>query len=243
MITEEDITLIEGYLGEDLTEEQRVAFEDRLKNDRDLAAHLKLMSDLPAAINSDVDLFRDKWSQMVAEERAAETKPTKVRSIRPLYLLIAAMLVGAVFGTFMFNSTSSSNLYAEHFTMPPENISTRANDGIEQLQGALDAYQQEDYQTAVAQFEGYLTAHPNDWGTKFYYGASLMALDRQSDARITLSEVAEQQGNYQGAAQYYLALSYLKSEDEDAAKRVLTILGQSDSSYSKQAQTILHELR
>ena len=79
----------------------------------------------------------------------------------------------------------------------------------------------------------------------FYYGLSLMASGKQADALPRLTEVVENapDENYRHAAIWYLALAYLKTENEDAAFFLLEELkDQTENTfYQKKAKSLLKE--
>ena len=72
---EQDIELIEKYLADQLSAEERTQVETRLQHDTAFAERMKLIEQTQKALTSDVDLFRADLDDVYQEYQAAQ-KPT-----------------------------------------------------------------------------------------------------------------------------------------------------------------------
>ncbi|MEZ4848891.1 MAG: hypothetical protein R3B93_09815 [Bacteroidia bacterium] len=158
------------------------------------------------------------------EEDEAETQSIPLRSRRfawyPWAGVAAAVLL--LFTFFLWPSPSEQELFVDHYNSFPNLIAPGDRSGGEQnlLDRALKAYEQKDYTEAVHLFEQFPEMSQDE---RIYYGLSLMLLEKPDEKSILeLKAVADDpSARYQQAAQWYLALAYLKLENRDASKALI----------------------
>ena len=121
MINEQDIELIEKYLFGKLSEQEKAAFEQRLKNDMELAEEVDFMRDLKISSSEfGREELKNKLKKIAHEYKAIEIKQNP--SIRT-YLAIAASIIVVIGIAALFYWTPSKN--------NSNNIAGLAGDSIE----------------------------------------------------------------------------------------------------------------
>lgn len=250
MTSEAELILIEKYLNKELEPEQMAQVEHRISSDQMFADQVALVKDMPMAIQSDVDNFRETLGKIMAEENQSvnasdseslEKPQAKQISLWKLFLTAAAILAGITLAINILFPSQKVDLYAANFNAPSENITTRSESVINpDLQNALQAYNQGDYSTAIPLFDKYLADNPNEKAALFFQGISQMASGKYTEAVSNLIQIED--GPYQNSATWYLALVYIKINQKEKAKNNLNQLITSEGSYSGKARELLDQL-
>ena len=107
MINEQDIELIEKYLFGKLSEKEKTAFEQRLKNDKEFANEVDFMRDLKISSREfGREELKNKLKKIAHEHKAIEIKQnTGIRT----YLAIAASIIVVIGIAALFYWTPSKN--------------------------------------------------------------------------------------------------------------------------------------
>jgi hypothetical protein len=162
---------------------------------------------------------------------------------RIIFLFVAAILVVIlilIFNRFVTPREDVQQLYAQYY-QPYEMLLTSRGDAEEQiaLQEAIAAYQRQDYEKASRHFSA---IQSGDLALiKLYKG--ICALERhQHDIAITLFSELQQDDRIRQQADWYLSLTYLKMENKEMAKILLTKMADSDHYFSKDATALLRQL-
>ncbi len=241
---EQDIELIEKYLADQLSAEDKQKFETRLQQDPEFAKRMKLIQETRMAVQSDVDLFRSDLDEVFAEYQASK-KPTFsfYRSPR----LIAAsiiLLLGVGLGYFFLKSSDSpQELYTAYFEVPQENLTVRDNASNETLKVALEAYNSGNYQAALEQFDKILVDSAQDYGVLFYSSICLMMLERSDESITRLQEIPLEATSYYAPSIWYQAMNHLKQGELETGKSLLLTLAESHSGkYGNDARELLKKL-
>ncbi|MCB0669277.1 MAG: tetratricopeptide repeat protein [Saprospiraceae bacterium] len=248
MTSEADLQLIEQYLNNELTDEQVRQFRERMTDDGEFAIRVELVREMPSALLTNTENFRTDLRRIMQEEAESsiDRKPPPVARQFNLWkrLLVAAAIVAFItVGVQFFLPDNTVDLYSLNFTIPAENITTRDRTELSiDLQQALQAYSGENYTLAIDLFLKYLSTQPEDLGGRFFLAISQMATGRFGDAIGNLRELATISGSYQKAANWYLALAYLRMGETDQAKITLNELVEPKNSYSDKAQEILDNM-
>jgi hypothetical protein len=103
------------------------------------------------------------------------------------------------------------------YITPKEKVVLRSPD--ESFNRAMAAYQADDFVSAVTQLEPLSELEPdNAVEVKFYFGVSLLMVDRNQDAILPLKQATQFSiGPRLESSHYYLALAYLKCNYLDRA--------------------------
>ncbi len=242
---EQDLELIESYLQGTLTVEEQSAVEDRMRNDTAFASRVRLVDEMSKALNTEVADFK-KDLEIIEQELKSKKKNSR-QNFNYRYLMAAAVsIVALVVASYLiwFQAPTPDRLFSDYFQVPPENITVRASSGSELLRAALQAYNQQDYQSAVSGFEQVLANEPENEGVLFYSGICYLALEQPQDARNRFHILQKfESGEYLTAAQWFLGLTYLKLNDIDKARDILSALHEKGAGkYAADAGQLLKEL-
>jgi len=151
---EQDIELIEKYLADQLSPAERTQVEERLQQDAQFASRMELIAQTRQAVDSEVDLFREDLDKAFEEYQATQ-KPS-ISFYRSPRLIAASilLLLGVGLGYFLLQSSNDpQELYTAYFQVPQENLTVRDDSSNGQLNMALEAYNQGNYQQALERFK------------------------------------------------------------------------------------------
>lgn len=109
---------------------------------------------------------------------------------------------------------------------------------------AMQSYENKKYTEAILLFDSYLVTHPNDAQALYFGGMSYYQNHNYKKAIPLLEKFLKQKSSivYQKNnqdAEWYLADSYLKTNQKQKAKTVLQKIANSSSKYSSQAKSLL----
>lgn len=240
---EKDIELVERYLDDSLNAEERVQVEQRLASDAEFKRRVKMMRELNTMYSSEAEDFRALLERTYQEYEQEKPQTSVVKQ----YWLVAAsvtitLLVAAYF-LFLSNAADPQQLYAENFSLPPDNLTVRTELPEQELiNAAMENYTTGQYQQASKLFDQALEAQPDSIPILFYSAVNHMALEEMEQAVAQLQEVtARANSSYLMPARWYLALAYLQMNQQAEAERVLIELQSSSSSYADKAEELLEE--
>ncbi len=243
---------LDRYLRDEMSDQERRAFEQQLSTDDALTEALALHRDTLEGIRLDGSQALKRRLQAV-EATLASPAPVEVaekkthRRFLTTWVAIAASLLTAVLLGYLFIPTASSpqELYvAYHQPFPnlinPAQRSLEANEETV-LGRAVRAYDRAQYAEALTLFEqGDARSDP---GYTFYYGASYLELDQPAQAIPLLERVVQEKTSlFYEPGLWYLALAHLKANDPAAAKPYLQTLAEQQGDYTEEARELLKEI-
>jgi len=241
---EQDIELIEKYLADQLSPAERTQVEERLQQDAQFARRMELIAQTRQAVDSEVDLFREDLDKAFEEYQATQKPSISFYQSPRLIAASILLLLGVGLGYFLLQSSNDpQELYTAYFQVPQENLTVRDDSSNGQLNMALEAYNQGNYQQALERFNLVLADSAEDYGVLFYSGICMMMLD-QPDASINrLKQVPEAAASYHAPATWYLAMNHLKKNQVQETKTILQGLAATHTGkYGKDARQLLKKL-
>jgi tetratricopeptide (TPR) repeat protein len=229
--------LFDRYLNDELTFEEKVEFEHKLKNDPAFSAEFEDFKAMTAGLRDlEIRTFKDKLTHW--EPTESEKKSAKI--IRwPLLVAVAALaVIGLILVNFLNSEPSAADLFASNFE-PYDNVITVRGE-VSTLDKGLEFYDQKKYTEAIEQFKTGTT----DARAQFYLAESYLAV---SDFKAAISGYETILTNaelsvFHEIATYHLALAYLGNEDVEGCKKILNSI-KSESSYFTAAQDLLSDLK
>ncbi|MDN5200704.1 tetratricopeptide repeat protein [Fulvivirgaceae bacterium BMA10] len=250
-INAQDLELIEKYLSQEATAQEISVIEKRLKEDKAFAERLSIFQTLKQGNEMDIegfrsdldDIYRDYDQQPQEEAKVIQLNTHRKRSFYWIAAAVSILLLSTVYLIINQASVSSpQDLYAAHYTTPPENISTR-DEQDDHLVAAIQAYNVNDFKKALEEFEIFLSTNQNHIGAIFYQGICELELGKTDDAIEHFNTIINEGDSvYLNSAKWYLALSYLKADRKQEAIKTLEDIKDSGSSYAAKAILILEEL-
>lgn len=240
MMDEAHSKLIDKYLRHELSKMEQNTFQNLMRQ----AAFAEEVDFRRQLVGASRDLGRSSLTQLFEEadqelDEEAEAATISIRSSRNRWYrwagVAAAILLLSVFLLWP-SPPSNQELFAAHYSAFPNLIAPgdRSGDAQETLDLALKAYESADFAEAIRLFEDISDKNQNE---VLYYGLSLLMDGKNQEAIQHIQIVAtDSSARYQAAAQWYLALAYLKTDDQEASQSLLQeIVSTTDHPYRTKA--------
>ena len=247
-----DLQLIDRKLSHELTETEEQVFVQRLARDEDFARQYAFALAAIEALQEQP--LRDEirsWTTQ-SETISPEVRPSKAitpfppkKQLPPHWYAIAAtvlLLIGL--GVWYLNSQSATpeSLYETYYTVYPADPVLRGEPTADYSQ-AMQYYREGQYAQAIPLFEALYQADSTDEWVALFLGNSYLNTDEPEQATRYFEQVAASEDMIvRQYGQWYLALSYLKSNHLDQARVLLTPLSEKPGIFQKKAQAMLREL-
>ena len=252
---------IKQYQNRQMTEADRMAFEDQVKTDPDFANEVAAWSTIYQAIqkNGDEALHAELMDigegllkqQSDAPDMTATVNPEKLKSrfsVPRWVYAAAALLLLLVIALPLYQRLSSpeatyastDDLFREYFRQPP-------TEGVRDIatNNWKEAYNQGKYGEAITALEALLT-DPNNRRpsrTHLYIGLSYLGLQQDQKAIEAFQKVGHDSEEW-GDAQWYSAMAWLKLGDAKNAKALLqSIADETGHSWTGEPRQILEKLK
>lgn len=254
-----DYKLIDKYLNNDLTKDELLLFNEKLKKDLDFAEEVKLYQEIEQTLTSKMSNYKeendlrntleDLSKEFVVEDvvdkenkeqrtESREQRDVKVFSLRRYtkFIAVAASVVFIV-SIFMLNGKPDYNDFANHQQL--ELVVRGTTD--EHLINAQQAFNLKDYTVAEKEFRTVLYADSLNTEVQLYLGISLLEQGKFELAENTFSAIKNGTSIYKNKAIWYLALSKLKQKDYKTCKEILKLVTKDAEDY-KNARKLLKKL-
>ncbi len=241
--------LIKKYLANELSNDERYAFELEIEKDPFLKDAIDGLEELSINDNHwSIDKTESALNQQIDKKINEYPSIKKNISMNIIRYAIAACIVGIIgFSTWRFifqknNAFDEQAIYAANFKplTQPDGIVRGENDSTLENK-AIELYEKEDYFGAVKQYEKLVALDPDNIKNNLFLGISLMATNQHKKAIDILSNITFiDEFNFD--IKWYLALAYLKNKDISNAQKNLLLLSKEDNYYQNQAKEILEKV-
>lgn len=225
--------LRDKYLQDQLTEEERIAFEERLSKEEkeELANELGIR-----------DEIRIKFRQSLREEVAGfEQQATRIRQFNPTFMGIAATLL-LISSLIFYFAKDQGSLFDQYYEVYPnyELTTVRGEGGSSDREKAYQAYDSKNYEQAITSFNSLDTLLVAD---RFFRGLSYL---ENQEPEMALKDfdfvLLNKDKNYSSAAVWYSALINIHLGQNDKAVPLLRELSSGKSEFADDAKKLLNEL-
>ncbi|GEM_PF-1172080 len=242
-----DFELIERYLADVLTAEEKKAFRARLLNDPIFNQEFQELKEIRLQVRkqakSEALSFLTEVEQSISEDKTTkdQTVMKKVISIAASVVLIASL---AYIGLLDRDLPSNSELYGQYFNSYNNLNGQVRGERSEELslrESAMLAYDAGNYGAAVDMLATKVSEAPNATDY-FYLGVSQMEIEEYDEAVVSFNTVINNFNAFKDQSKWYLALATLKTNDEDAYLGALANIIYNKSEYSVDAQSLLEQL-
>ncbi len=266
-----DIELIDKYQRGIASENEKLEVHGRLVTDkkfRDLFDDLEVMSEgirqtgarstlkeklakLEETLeDEDESNSPDQQEVDIGDAREEESKQ-KVIILwyqNPAFRVAASivLLLAAWFVFYPMNTVNNQELVAEYFE-PYANTTPKTRGEVIESKDvtteAFTAYDRGDYEKAIPHFERAVKESDDPLLNTFYLGNAYLATGDGQNATKEFATVVEAGKGLAGVAEWYLALSYLQTDNADMAiTTLLKIRDQGEDYYAGKANKLLKEL-
>jgi hypothetical protein len=239
-MNEERYILFDNYLHKEMTADEKVAFENQLQNDSEMASTFEIYKDLNAHLENklgnqtELNAFKENL-KTISKQNFTEQK-SKVITFRPWQYAVAAS-VTIMLGTWLFiqNSNPEYGSYNQH-----ENAYFTERSSIDNnLKNAQEAFNNKKFADAVIAFEK--ISEPKTPELNYFYTIALIETNNYAKAETILNDLKSGTSVYASKAIWYLALSNLKQQKLDVCKMYLKQITTNAEDFEK-AQKLLEEL-
>jgi hypothetical protein len=238
-MNEEHFLEFDEYLQGEMTVEDKLVFEQQLKDQADLAMafetykglHLHLENKFGQA--NELKAFKDNLKGI----SKTHFKKSKVIAFKPWYYAVAAS-VAVLFGLFFLNQNSNPTF--EDYNQPETAFFTERGETNDNLKLAQDAFNEKKYKEAIPLFETILKTDTSA-EIQYFYGIALLEENRLPEAEAVFETLRTGNSIYKNKAIWSLALSKLKQKDYKSCKELLSTIPE-DYEGNDQVDALLEEL-
>ncbi|WP_442267176.1 tetratricopeptide repeat protein [Tenacibaculum sp. ZS6-P6] len=258
----EDDILIERFLRNELSEEEKLSFLKRLEDDLNFKEHYLLEKQLFESLNEESWSFIDNVDDAEVKEYeelynsaevkaireaikgVAKTKTTNNRS--KVIALVSGFAAAIIFilasNIFLKETVDAETLYANHIQLEKlPSFVTRSETENAKLIDAEILFKAKRYEDALAIFS--IELEENKKSAVFIYKAlSEIELKKFDEAKNTLKTLINSDLIDAEKGQWYLGLLYLKSNNKKEAKKVFKKITKEKLYKAKEAEDILDKM-
>ena len=256
---------IDSYLNQEMTGDELLLFENRLKSDPILAKEVKQQKEIILHIeekgNKDLKSFlielenndlSSKANKKITGGGNQSTKSATMFTLRKLVTGVAASIAIVAASIWAFKTTQvnqTKDLFNEYYSPYPNDLVKieRSDTEMTNLQTAMTKYGNADYKAAIVDIDNYIATAQNEHLVNelaFFKAISNLSIGNIDEAKQALIELnADEPFEYSDKIKWYLALAHLTAGEESLAKRVLKNLIQSGQRYKlTEAKALLEEI-
>ena len=238
--------LFESFLDGELNEQERQAFEQRLRDDPELQKQFDAYQTLRRQYQDSL-----KGEQASAELKqtleglgkeffpsAGAQKPKTRRIPRIWYLGPAVAAACAMLVVF----SRPKNLFREYYDTPLAAFTEKGGPPSTWYQQAEQTFNSGDFAAANQLLDSILAEKPGALQASFYKGLCLLELGEPSASRTILLPLAEGASIYSEDARWFISLSYLREKNYAACRAELEKLPP-DGRWSEKARKLKGKIR
>ncbi len=261
---------IDRYLNGEMNEDEKKTFEEQLQNNSELSDNFKLQKDMRLLYSDDewstvdrsilnTDKAKTMKSYLRSEELASiketivdvitENKSTFSRKsfIQKLAVAASILLVSTIsYFSIKSSNTDFSTIINEEYENIPSLIN-RSDNADELLINGQQYFENRDYKNAIIAFSGHqkksLETGKTNSLSYIYNGLSFLAVNDYDNAIAQFNLLEKTESFQSKKVDWYKALVYLKQDNKNLLKSVLTKITSDSSNYNyKKAEKLLNKL-
>lgn len=232
---------IDRYVNDQMNEEERIEFEQRMREHVDLAESVHMHRDVLMGI--EYYFLKDLKQDLIKSD---QQKPKN--TIRH-YLAIAAtiLLLAGVGITYYFLNAgeSSDDLFIAYFEPYPNIVApvTRSSENSSYKE-VMQLYEAQEYTEVIPKLNALIKNNPERLELVFYRGISYLGISQPERAAADFKAVIRAGENtFAEPSYWYLGLSQLKMDKTEEAKESFQKLKEVNGALAKRARKILEDMR
>jgi tetratricopeptide (TPR) repeat protein len=241
---EADIELIEAYLRGTLDDQALAAFQRRRQDDpefdREVIDYSQIINQIRTTHEKDFMNKVRHWDGEIENRQEAKVIP-----LRTIFSIAASLVLLALVGVYLFRNSQRDHqqLFQEYF-QPYENVISERSGKNDAQQKGMELYDQKKYDEAIVQLKLAAVQDPDNPSLKCYLGIAYLARGHAQQAKeIFEAMVHDDYSLFKEVAEWNLAMTYLKLDDETSLKKTLEdIIQQKDHLYREQATELLRSI-
>ena len=240
-MNEENYTLFDQYLQDEMTLVERSSFEKQLLENQELALAFQNFKEVQAQLENKFGLEAERNAFVANLKTIGDThfsnKKTKVITLKPWMYLAAASVV-LLLGLFLFNPSSNPNF--DDFNQFEDAHFVERGEQADYLKQAQDAYNTKDYKKAIPLFESILKEKKTA-EIQYFYGVSLLENNKIQEAEVVFNELQTGTSTFKNKGIWGLALAKLKQKEYKYCKKILLTIPADYENYDD-VQRLLNDL-
>ncbi|WP_178986038.1 tetratricopeptide repeat protein [Winogradskyella helgolandensis] len=245
---EQDYIQFEAYLAGDLSEDDVVAFNERLNSDAQFKEAFEIYKDLSSSLEHQIgnerEIFDFKANLDVISSQHFNAIHDEELGIKPapktsFYKYAVAASVVILLGFFIFNQFGGPK-YEDYNNFDPISLTVRSADNTN-FSKAEQSFNSKNYEEAIRAFNVILEDDFTNLEIQLYKGIALVETNQFKEADIVLNKITNGNTAYRNKAKWILALSYLKQDNTSASIKILKTIPNDAEDYTS-AQKLLNEL-
>jgi len=258
----EDDILIDNYLKGLLSKDEETSFLERLESDIEFKEKFKLEEQLFNALNKDNWSFVERensefkeYTKLLKDDDLQNLKKTlantnaefnfkkDLSSRRLFYYLAAASIVLFLGFQFFFNqSISNQDLYNDYVALNDLPSFVSRGNVSDDLVKAQSLFEDKKYEDALSIFKSQINASANKANVYIYQGIAQTELGQFDEAEKTFNTLINSESLDAEKGYWYKALSLLKADKVEEAKKLLEYIISKSLHNHKKAKQLLDEL-
>jgi TolA-binding protein len=244
---------IAEYLLNDMTEEERAAFEKEMAEDQKLALEVKwqrqMLDQLKATLAykeliEDPDYEElDKLAKEIVADKPRLVRYSPGRRAMHLLLVAAQVAIFVIIGKVLLKDPTSAALFTQYYQ--PYEIEYEGNSEDPSqviIAQSINFYNRGNYNQVITNLTRLDPGEELPAEATFSLGLAYLAVNDYTNAVLTFQEHIEQHEAYDEEANWYLALSFLKKGEPERARPIFSMLAGADNDFSKKASRILRRI-
>lgn len=242
-----DNELIKKYLTNELSPQDRNAFEQEMENDPFLMEAVEgLMLQHSTWDKAQIQQLENELHQKI-DQKIQQPQSGKIIPLHFFRYAAAACVIGILAFTSwrLFLSPEQLDeqaIYASYFhPLTHPDATVRGENAVSDETAAVQAYEKEDYFGAVKYYEKLVANNPENIKNNLFLGISLLATNQAQKAVDVLNKI-NTSNDFHFDVQWYLAMAYLKNKDVQHALDLFSALSKEDNYYQKQSAEIVEKL-
>jgi len=248
MYNQEEIqALIEAYLGNEISEKEKAAFEEKLKTDSKFGDTVNLYLQAKEVLMQE---GKTELRKMLDEELASSNKKGGPAFLKYRFAVAAAVLllisISALY-YFLSPPPTPIELFAEYYD-PAQSASRNISPEIEgEWQTAVMLYEQQEYEGALAAISVLLEdstfAVKHGGEARLYQAICHLESKNYLAALSALEQIRVESMKYYPEREWYTALCYLGLNQKNSAISMLEQITKNEHHvYAKEARQLLNKL-
>jgi len=214
--------LIEEYILDRMSAEQKAEFEDRLKNEPELRSEMEIVKDLIIGVESSGLKNKLKGRSIGKETKVKNIggSSSSLFTLRKLAIAASFLLIGFC-GWWIFQpgEDPTSTLFADAFITDPGLPTPMSETKNYNFYDAMVDYKMEKYDVALEKWKNVKEGIGADT-LQFYQGMALLNLE-QNEKAISILATVPQSSDFKDLADWYLVSLYIKSGKFSEAKTLI----------------------
>lgn len=231
--------LLNKYFEQTLTDEEKIRFEQFLKEDMEFQEEFNFQKDVKLA------LTLNERSELKAKLKSHHSKKSSFKRQWKISIATAAAVV-LCFGIYsIFNSNpSAEQLFSQYYETYPNTVLPIVRDASSDQnikQQAFEAYENKNYQKAIELFSNIYTSEGDEYAL-FYKAMSMIESNHDLENAKTILKDTQWTIEFKEKSLWYLGMVYLKQQQTEQAKTTLQKLSALGDYRKVQVEDLIKKL-